>query len=74
MMVEYQSDVDIAFRDIDLLKCRSFAVVHRLGVPFLPEQHGSHSLFRFTDSEVLAPDFKEKVAVVAKIMQPFVHW
>jgi uncharacterized protein (TIGR02453 family) len=43
-------------KDIDLLKCRSFAVIHR-----------------FTDSEVLAPDFKEKVAVVARIMQPFVH-
>ncbi|KAF8802009.1 hypothetical protein BYT27DRAFT_7197467 [Phlegmacium glaucopus] len=43
-------------KDIDLLKCRSFAVIHR-----------------FTDSEVLAPDFKEKVALVAKVMQPFVH-
>lgn len=31
-------------------------------------------LLSFTDSEVLAPDFKEKVAVIAKLMQPFVHW
>ncbi|KJA21364.1 hypothetical protein HYPSUDRAFT_216455 [Hypholoma sublateritium FD-334 SS-4] len=43
-------------KDIDLLKCRSFAVSHR-----------------FSDSEVLAPDFKDAIAVVAKVMQPFVH-
>lgn len=43
-------------KDIDLLKCRSFAVVHH-----------------FTDREVLALDFKEKAAVVARVMQPFVH-
>jgi len=43
-------------KDIDLLKCRSFAVSHR-----------------FMDSEVLGPDFKEKVAVVAKSMQPLVY-
>ncbi|KXN85780.1 hypothetical protein AN958_10845 [Leucoagaricus sp. SymC.cos] len=42
--------------DIDLLKCRSFAVVHR-----------------FTDSEVLDPDFKNKIGMVAQVMQPFVH-
>lgn len=29
---------------------------------------------RFTDSEVLASDFKEKVAVVARCMQPLVYW
>lgn len=29
---------------------------------------------RFTDSEVLAPDFKEKLADVARVMQPLVHW
>ncbi|KAF8811975.1 hypothetical protein BYT27DRAFT_7088406 [Phlegmacium glaucopus] len=28
---------------------------------------------QFTDSEVLAPDFKEKVAVIAKVLLPFVH-
>ncbi|KAF8153363.1 hypothetical protein B0H34DRAFT_723244 [Crassisporium funariophilum] len=27
----------------------------------------------FTDDEVLAPDFKEKIAVVARVLQPFVH-
>ncbi|KIM36258.1 hypothetical protein M413DRAFT_449309 [Hebeloma cylindrosporum] len=48
--------VDKDHKDIDLLKCRSFAVVHR-----------------FTDSEVLAPDFKEKLADVARVMQPLVH-
>ncbi|EIN14629.1 hypothetical protein PUNSTDRAFT_96615 [Punctularia strigosozonata HHB-11173 SS5] len=42
--------------DIDLLKCRSFAVIHK-----------------FLDSEVLAPDFKTRLAKVAKVMQPFVH-
>ncbi|TFK68096.1 hypothetical protein BDN72DRAFT_769846 [Pluteus cervinus] len=42
--------------DIDLLKCRSFAVSHR-----------------FLDSEVLDPDFKEKLASVAKVLRPFVH-
>jgi len=43
-------------KDIDLLKCRSFAVSHR-----------------FTDSEVLEPDFRHKVGMVARVMQPFVH-
>ncbi|KAG5221527.1 Thiamine pyrophosphokinase [Salix suchowensis] len=44
-------------RDIDLLKCRSFAVVHR-----------------FLDTEVLDPEFKNKLADVARVMMPFVHW
>jgi len=43
-------------KDIDLLKCRSFAVVHR-----------------FTDNEVLALDFKERLAGVVRVMQPLVH-
>ncbi|KAJ4471485.1 hypothetical protein J3R30DRAFT_3407849 [Lentinula aciculospora] len=43
-------------KDIDLLKCRTFAVVHR-----------------FKDSEVLAPDFKNKLGEVAAVVQPFVH-
>ncbi|KAL0066108.1 hypothetical protein AAF712_006940 [Marasmius tenuissimus] len=43
-------------KDIDLLKCRSFAVVHK-----------------FLDSEVLEPDFNEKLAEVATVLQPFVH-
>ncbi|EEB99115.1 hypothetical protein MPER_01264, partial [Moniliophthora perniciosa FA553] len=42
--------------DIDLLKCRSFAVIHR-----------------FLDSEVLEPDFKDKLAEVVGVLQPFVH-
>ncbi|KAK7040872.1 hypothetical protein VNI00_009468 [Paramarasmius palmivorus] len=42
--------------DIDLLKCRSFAVLHR-----------------FLDSEVLAPDFRDKLAQVANVLQPFVR-
>ncbi|TFY64800.1 hypothetical protein EVJ58_g2369 [Rhodofomes roseus] len=42
--------------DIDLLKCRSFAVVHH-----------------FLDSEVVAPDFKEALCKVVKIVKPFVH-
>uniref|UniRef100_D8Q672 Uncharacterized protein n=1 Tax=Schizophyllum commune (strain H4-8 / FGSC 9210) TaxID=578458 RepID=D8Q672_SCHCM len=48
--------VDKNHKDIDLLKCRSFAVVER-----------------FLDSEVLAPDFKERLAKVAAVMCPFVH-
>ncbi|KAL1757366.1 hypothetical protein FB107DRAFT_209391 [Schizophyllum commune] len=48
--------VDKNHKDIDLLKCRSFAVVER-----------------FLDSEVLAPDFKEKLAKIAAVMCPFVH-
>ncbi|GLB38548.1 putative conserved hypothetical protein (DUF2461) [Lyophyllum shimeji] len=48
--------VDKEHGDIDLLKCRSFAVVHR-----------------FADEEVLAEDFKEKVAEVVRVMRPFVH-
>ncbi|GAW00279.1 hypothetical protein LENED_001783 [Lentinula edodes] len=43
-------------KDIDLLKCRTFAVVHR-----------------FKDSEVLAPDFKNKLGEVAAVVRPFVH-
>ena len=38
IMVEYQSDMDIVFRDIDLLKCRTFGVVHRYGAPVLLKQ------------------------------------
>ncbi|KAF8634987.1 hypothetical protein AX15_000602 [Amanita polypyramis BW_CC] len=48
--------IDKDHEDIDLLKCRSFAVVHR-----------------FTDSEVLDPEFKEKVKEVVEVMRPFVH-
>ncbi|KAJ7057160.1 hypothetical protein C8F01DRAFT_1211214 [Mycena amicta] len=42
--------------DIDLLKCRSFAVSHK-----------------FTDTQVLAADFKSTVAEVARLCVPFVH-
>ncbi|TRM67102.1 hypothetical protein BD626DRAFT_484748 [Schizophyllum amplum] len=48
--------VEKTHKDIDLLKCRSFAVVER-----------------FLDSEVLAPDFKDRLAKVAAVMRPFVH-
>ncbi|KAF5373461.1 hypothetical protein D9615_009438 [Tricholomella constricta] len=48
--------VDKSHPDIDLLKCRSFSVVHR-----------------FSDEEVLAPDFKEKLGALMRIMRPFVH-
>jgi len=48
--------VEKTHKDIDLLKCRSFAVVHR-----------------FTDEQVLSPDFKHDLAGVAKVMRPFVH-
>ncbi|KAF8643344.1 hypothetical protein AX16_009073 [Volvariella volvacea WC 439] len=42
--------------DIDLLKCRSFAVV-----------------YHFKDEQVLDPAFKETLAEVFKVAQPFVH-
>ncbi|KAF9488477.1 hypothetical protein BDN71DRAFT_1457157 [Pleurotus eryngii] len=48
--------IDKNHKDIDLLKCRSFAVVHR-----------------FLDTEVLDPEFKNKLADVARVMMPFVH-
>ncbi|EJF59938.1 hypothetical protein DICSQDRAFT_171662 [Dichomitus squalens LYAD-421 SS1] len=48
--------VDKTHTDIDILKCRSFAVV-----------------FKFTDKQVLSPDFKDELASVAKVMRPFVH-
>ncbi|KZT08078.1 uncharacterized protein LAESUDRAFT_724064 [Laetiporus sulphureus 93-53] len=48
--------IEKTHKDIDLLKCRSFAVI-----------------YRFMDSEVLEPDFKETLCKVIKIVQPFVH-
>ncbi|KAG9018031.1 hypothetical protein FRB90_012590 [Tulasnella sp. 427] len=48
--------VDKNHKDIDLLKVRSPAVIHR-----------------FLDSEVLDPDFMDKLCSVMRIMQPFVH-
>ncbi|KAI0708617.1 hypothetical protein C8Q76DRAFT_627185 [Earliella scabrosa] len=48
--------IDKTHKDIDLLKCRSFAVV-----------------YRFTDKQVLSPEFKTELAHVAKVMRPFVH-
>ncbi|TEB32951.1 hypothetical protein FA13DRAFT_1838498 [Coprinellus micaceus] len=43
-------------KDIDILKCRSFAVSHV-----------------FTDSEVLDPNFRQTLASVATVLQPFIH-
>ncbi|KAI1786357.1 hypothetical protein LXA43DRAFT_1034094 [Ganoderma leucocontextum] len=48
--------VDKTHKDIDILKCRSFAVA-----------------YRFTDKQVLSPEFKEELVGVAKVMRPFVH-
>ncbi|EIW51975.1 uncharacterized protein TRAVEDRAFT_136292 [Trametes versicolor FP-101664 SS1] len=48
--------VDKTHKDIDLLKCRSFAVIHK-----------------FTDQQVLAPDFKKELARIVQIVRPFVH-
>lgn len=61
-----------------MLKCRSFAVMHkseffsfclsvRCVAHFFPE-------LRFSDEEVLEPDFKQKLADMVRIMRPFVHW
>ncbi|GFZ48206.1 hypothetical protein JCM24511_05954 [Saitozyma sp. JCM 24511] len=48
--------VDKEHKDIDLLKLRSVAVVHR-----------------FTDEQVLAEDFMDKVGEVAAVLRPFVR-
>ncbi|GJE93436.1 CDC45 and DUF2461 domain-containing protein [Phanerochaete sordida] len=48
--------IDKTHKDIDLLKCRSFAVVHR-----------------FTDKQVLQPEFKDELGRLVRIMRPFVH-
>ncbi|KAG9041937.1 hypothetical protein FS837_011561 [Tulasnella sp. UAMH 9824] len=48
--------IDKNHKDIDLLKVRSPAVIHR-----------------FLDSEVLDPDFIDKLCGVMRVMQPFVH-
>ncbi|EGN93359.1 hypothetical protein SERLA73DRAFT_64115 [Serpula lacrymans var. lacrymans S7.3] len=48
--------IDKNHKDIDLLKCRTFAVS-----------------YKFTDKQVLAPDFKEEVGRIASVVQPFVH-
>ncbi|KAL0945756.1 hypothetical protein HGRIS_012045 [Hohenbuehelia grisea] len=48
--------IDKSHPDIDLLKCRSFAVARR-----------------FKDSEVLEPNFKTKLADIARVMRPFVY-
>ncbi|PCH36828.1 hypothetical protein WOLCODRAFT_92144 [Wolfiporia cocos MD-104 SS10] len=48
--------VDKTHPDIDLLKCRSFAVIHQ-----------------FADSEVLEPDFVEKLIEVVRVTRPFVR-
>ena len=58
--------------DIDLLKCRSFAVVHQYVNPSL----FSDVLKRvasLTDEQVLAPAFKEILGVIAEAAKPFVH-
>jgi hypothetical protein len=72
------SHLPIVYRDIDLLECRSFAVVHRCvnseNFNCLSFQLIRPLVHRFTDSEVLAPDFKEKLAAVARVMQPLVRW
>lgn len=44
-------------RDIDLLKCRSFVVLHK-----------------FTDKEVLDPNFGQTIMEVVKAAKPFVYW
>ncbi|KAI0772969.1 hypothetical protein BD413DRAFT_603800 [Trametes elegans] len=48
--------IDKTHKDIDLLKCRSFAVLHK-----------------FTDKQVLSPEFRDELASVVKVMRPFVH-
>ncbi|KAI0672195.1 hypothetical protein C8Q78DRAFT_1025724 [Trametes maxima] len=48
--------IDKTHKDIDLLKCRTFAVIHK-----------------FTDEQVLAPDFGQTLADVVKVVRPFVH-
>ncbi|PSR73236.1 hypothetical protein PHLCEN_2v10896 [Hermanssonia centrifuga] len=33
----------------------------------------NNQLFRFTDKQVLAPDFKDELGRLVKILRPFVH-
>jgi len=61
-------------RDIDLLKCRSFAVFHRFVCASNLIDSVANIISSFTDSEVLSPNFKESLAEVARVMQPLVHW
>lgn len=61
-------------RDIDLLKVRSFAVVHRC-VTFLVllKKRVLMSTYSFTDEQVLDPRFKHELARVCKVAQPLVR-
>jgi hypothetical protein len=66
--------------DIDLLRCRSFAVVIRwvfffsaTGFEMGWKDGADGTDNRFTDSEVLDPEFKERLGEVAKVVRPFVR-
>jgi hypothetical protein len=50
-----------------------------IGMPFVTRRFGSNAMLnplmvRFDDDEVLSPDFKQKLAEVSKVVQPFVRW
>lgn len=66
---------DYACRDIDLLKLRTVVVIHRY-VRCYPSAYPLElsSSYSFLDSEVTAPDFKETVRQVVKVVKPLVHW
>ncbi|KAL9709117.1 hypothetical protein Ac2012v2_007469 [Leucoagaricus gongylophorus] len=66
--------VDKNHKDIDLLKCRSFAVVHQLGPSTFLNPSSLSLLPSFTDAQVLDPQFKNNMASIVQIMLPFVHW
>lgn len=69
--------VGVCCRDIDLLKCRSFAVSCR----YVPKwtccrvraSNDIACVTRFTDAQVLSPEFKEELKRVVEVTRPFVH-
>jgi hypothetical protein len=65
--------VDKTHKDIDLLKLRSIAVVHKWVFTRTPGGAYRRLTSRFTDEEVVSPDFGDKVREVVKVMVPFVH-
>lgn len=67
-------------RDIDLLKCRSLAVLQRYVLKRSLGSTGYIDLIpvlltnRFTDDQVLMGTFMQELEKVARILRPFVHW
>jgi hypothetical protein len=62
-------------REIALLKCRSFAVSKRwVDISWVSDEMLIRLLTRFTDEEVLDPEFKNNLGEVVEVVRDFVHW